>query len=186
MSTRPEPRKNAAGEEQDERAAYQLFILRHGIAADRESFAGDDAERPLTPKGRKRMARIAAELAKLGYDFDWIVTSPLIRAAETAEIVASSLKPGPPVDVCAALRPGGGLEDVLALLAKNPERRSVMLVGHEPDLSRHAARLIGAGRDANLELKKGGCCLIEYADLPARNTGKLVWWLTPRTLRATR
>jgi phosphohistidine phosphatase len=132
------------------------------------------------------MARIAEELLKLGYTFDWIVTSPLVRAAETAKIVAAAQKPNPPVDVCAALSPGAPREDVLAFLAKNPDRKRVMLVGHEPDLSVLAGRLIGAGRDANLELKKGGCCLIEYDGLPTRYSGRLVWWLTPRALRANK
>lgn len=166
---------------------YQLFILRHGIAAQRSSpLTSSDAVRPLTPKGRKRVALIAEGLHKLGYAFDWIVTSPLVRAAQTAEIVAASQRPNPPVDVCAALRPGTSREDVLAFLAKNPDRRRVMLVGHEPDLSTLAGRLIGAGRDANLEFKKGGCCLIEYDGLPARYSGRLVWWLTPRALRANK
>ena len=186
--------KRAPATSEDESGAYQLFILRHGIALDRASpLASDDAARPLTPKGRKRLARIAEELLKLGYEFDWIVTSPLVRAAETAEIIsasAASQKPKPPVDVCNALSHGRSpedvLADVLALLAKNPERRSVMLVGHEPDLSALAGRLIGAGRDANLEFKKGGCCLIEYDGLPARYAGRLVWWLTPRVLRANK
>jgi phosphohistidine phosphatase len=165
--------------------------MRHGIALDRNSpLASNDSARPLTPKGRTRVARIAEGLHKLGYAFDWIVTSPLVRAAETAEIVAASQKPNPPVDVCNALSPGGSPEDVLAevvaLLAKNPERRSVMLVGHEPDLSALAGRLIGTGRDANLEFKKGGCCLIEYDGPPGRYSGRLVWWLTPRALRANK
>ena len=179
--------KRATGRAEEKQGAYQLFILRHGIALDRASpLVTDDAARPLTPKGRKRVARVAAELGKLGYEFDWIVTSPLVRAAETAEIVAASRKPNPPVDVCAALRPGGSPEDVLSFLAKNPDRRSVLLVGHEPDLSALAARLIGAGRDAGLEFKKGGCCLIEYDGSPARSAGRLVWWLTPGVLRANR
>ena len=170
---------------EDEQGAYHLFIMRHGIALDRNSpLASDDTMRPLTPKGRKRVARIAEELLKLGYAFDWIVTSPLVRAAETAEIVAAVQKLKPPVDVCAALRPGASREDVLAFLVKNPERSSVMLVGHEPDLSALAGWLIGAGRGANLEFKKGGCCLIEYDGLPSQSAGRLVWWLTPRALRA--
>jgi phosphohistidine phosphatase len=179
--------KRPAAKIEDGQRAYQLFIMRHGIALDRASpLASDDTMRPLTPKGRKRMARIAEELHKLGYAFDWIVSSPLVRAAETAEIVAASQKPKPPVDVCAALTPGAPREDVLAFLAKNPDRKRVMLVGHEPDLSALAGRLIGAGRDANLEFKKGGCCLIEYDGLPARYAGRLVWWLTPRALRANK
>ena len=182
--------KRPTAKMEDEQGAYQLFLLRHGIALDRTSpLASDDDARPLTPKGRKRMARIAEELLKLGYTFDWIVTSPLVRAAETAEIIAASAasqKLKPPVDVCAALRPGASREDVLAFLAKNPDRKRVMLVGHEPDLSALAGRLIGAGRDANLEFKKGGCCLIEYDSLPSRYSGRLVWWLTPRALRASK
>lgn len=178
--------KRAPATSEDEQGAYQLFIMRHGIALDRTSpLASDDAARPLTPQGRKRVARIAAELLKLGYAFDWIVCSPLVRAAETAKIVAAVQKPSPPVDVCAALRPGASREDVLGFLAKNPDRKRVMLVGHEPDLSALAGRLIGAGRDANLEFKKGGCCLIEYDGLPSRYSGRLVWWLTPRALRAS-
>lgn len=185
MSSAKQGPKRSPAKMEDEQGAYQLFIMRHGIALDRASpLASDDAMRPLTPKGRKRIERIAEELLKLGYTFDWIVTSPLVRAAETAGIVAASQKPNPPVDVCAALQPGGSAEDVLAFLAKNPERKRVMLVGHEPDLSALAGRLIGAGRDANLEFKKGGCCLIEYDGLPSWYAGRLVWWLTPRVLRA--
>ena len=172
---------------EDQAGAYQLFIMRHGIAQDRNSpLAADDAMRPLTPKGRSRMERIATELRKLGYALDWIVTSPLVRAAETAEIVAASQQPAPPVDVCQALRPGASREDVLAFLVQNPGRRSVMLVGHEPDLSMLAGWLIGAGREANLEFRKGGCCLIEYGNLPTQYSGRLVWWLTPRALRANK
>ena len=200
--TKPAALKRQAAKVEDEPGAYQLFIMRHGIALDRNSpLASDDAARPLTPKGRKRVARIAGGLLKMGYGFDWIVTSPLVRAAETAEIIAtsgatsaaasaSSKKPNPPVDGCAALSPGGSpeavLADVLAFLAKHADRKRVMLVGHEPDLSALAGWLIGAGRDANLEFKKGGCCLIEYDGLPARHSGRLVWWLTPRVLRANK
>ena len=179
--------KQSSGEIEDEGKGYQLFLMRHGIALDRTSpLAADDAARPLTPKGRKRIARIARALLKMGYEFDWIVTSPLVRAAETAEIAAAAQSPNPPVDKCAALGPGGSPEDVLAFLAKNADRKRVMLVGHEPDLSALAGRLIGAGRDANLEFKKGGCCLIEYDSEPARYTGRLVWWLTPRALGASK
>jgi len=179
--------KRPGAKTKDAQGPCQLFIMRHGIALDRNSpLASNDSARPLTPKGRTRVARIAEGLHKLGYAFDWIVTSPLVRAAETAKIVAASQKPTPPVDVCAALRPGASREGVLVFLAKNPERKRVMLVGHEPDLSALAGRLIGTGRDANLEFKKGGCCLIEYDGPPGRYSGRLVWWLTPRALRANK
>ncbi|MGH9784881.1 MAG: phosphohistidine phosphatase SixA, partial [Terriglobia bacterium] len=167
------------------RASFQIIVMRHGIAAKRGVPVGsDDAKRPLTSKGKQRTEQIAAGLNQLGCDVDWIVTSPLVRAAETAELVAASFRRRVPVDTCAALRPGGSPEDLLSFLAKNPERKRVLLVGHEPDLSQLAARLIGAGSQANLAFKKGGCCLIRFDDDPSRSTGQLVWWLTPRLLRA--
>ncbi|MBI2819349.1 MAG: phosphohistidine phosphatase SixA [Acidobacteria bacterium] len=161
--------------------------MRHGIATDRSGrYASNDANRPLTPMGRKRTEQIAAGLKSLGYEFDWIVTSPLVRARETAEIVASSTRDNTPLDECPALRPGGSFEELLSFLDKNPRCRRVLLVGHEPDLSTLASRLIGAGPVANLIFKKGGCCLIQCDGRPSQSAGRLVWWLTPRLLRAFR
>jgi phosphohistidine phosphatase SixA len=62
-------------------------------------------------------------------------------------------------------------------------RKRVLVTGHEPDLSELAARLIGAGRHANLAFKKGGCCLVEFDQMPPKSPGELVWWATPRLLR---
>ena len=165
-------------------ADYELYIMRHGIAADRGT-AGyeDDAKRPLTPEGKKKMREITAGLARVGFDLDWIVTSPLVRAAETAEIVADGLAGRVPRDFCDALRPGGSAEALLTFLAKQPSRRRVLVVGHEPDLSELAARLVGAGRNAHLGFKKGGCCLITFHEFPPKSAGQLGWWLTPRLMR---
>jgi phosphohistidine phosphatase len=161
--------------------------MRHGIATQRSSpVAPGDARRPLTVKGKKKTERVAHGLSRLGYEVDWIVTSPLVRAVQTAEIVAGSFSARAPVDMCTALRPGGSPEDLLSFLAKNPDRRRILLVGHEPDLSELAARLIGAGSKANLTFKKAGCCCIRFDRHPSRATGQLVWWLTPRLLRALR
>ncbi len=72
---------------------------------------------------------------------------------------------------------------MLNSLAKHNSRKRVLVVGHEPDLSQLAARLVGAGRHANLKLKKGGCCLITFDEFPPKSPGQLVWWLSPRVLR---
>ena len=121
----------------------------------------------------------AEGLARLGVEVDWIVASPLVRAAETASIVAESLGASVPVEISNALRPGGTAEALIAFLAKQPARKRVLVVGHEPDLSELAARLIGAGRDASLAFKKGGCCLITFDEFPPKSSSQLVWWLTP-------
>jgi phosphohistidine phosphatase len=161
--------------------------MRHGLAVARGSVRfSDDARRPLVPEGKEKMREIGEGLRRMGFEVDWIVTSPLVRATETAGIIAESLASSAPVDVCEAMRPGGAAEDALAYLAKRPNCRRVLVVGHEPDLSEMAARLIGAGSHANLGFKKGGCCMISFDEFPPKSPGQLVWWMTPRLLRKLR
>jgi phosphohistidine phosphatase len=163
---------------------YDLYILRHGIAVDRGTAGySDDAKRPLTPEGQTKTRQVAKGLLRLGVDVDWIVSSPLVRAVETAGLVSEELEKRIPVDLCDALAPGGSAEALISFLAKQASRRRVMVVGHEPDLSELAARLMGAGRHANLSFKKGGCCLLRFSEFPPKSPGRLVWWLTPRVLR---
>ncbi|HLW78152.1 MAG TPA: histidine phosphatase family protein, partial [Terriglobia bacterium] len=133
--------------------------------------------------GKKKMQEVAKGLKRLGVAVDWVVSSPLVRAVETAEIAAAALLEAGPVERSETLSPGGPPEALIAHLAKHPSRRRVLVVGHEPDLSELAARLIGAGRHANLAFKKGGCCLIQFSEFPPRSAGELTWWLTPRVLR---
>jgi phosphohistidine phosphatase len=166
---------------------YELYVMRHGIAVTRGSMGfSDDSKRPLVPEGKEKMREIARGLNRMGFEVDWIVSSPLVRAVETAETVAESLTSSVPVDLCDAMQPGGSPDDLIAYLAKRPNRRRVLVVGHEPDLSALAARLIGAGGHANLGFKKGGCCMISFDQFPPKDPGQLVWWLTPRLLRKLR
>jgi phosphohistidine phosphatase len=164
---------------------YELYLMRHGLAVAPGSIS-QDAQRPLLPEGREKMKEIAEGLSRTGFEVDWIVTSPLVRAAQTAGIIAETLSSAAPVDVCEALRPGGSAEGLMAFLAKHPGRTRVLAVGHEPDLSDSAARLIGANGRTNLAFKKGGCCLIRFDNFPPKSPGQLVWWLTPRLLRRLR
>jgi phosphohistidine phosphatase len=175
----PEP-KSASRETRE----YELIIMRHGIAVDRGTAGyADDTKRPLTPEGQNKTRQVAKGLVRLGVEVDWIVSSPLVRAVETARLVSEELEKKVPIDLCDALAPGGSAEALIAFLAKQGSRRRVMVVGHEPDLSDLAARLMGAGRHANLTFKKGGCCLIRFSELPPKSAGQLAWWLTPRILR---
>ena len=153
----------------DVRRKYELYIMRHGIAAVRgAATVMDDAKRPLTPEGKQKMGEIAAGLVRAGLEADWIVSSPLVRAVQTAEIVAEALDSNPPLDICDDLRPGGDPQALITFLAKRANRRRVLVVGHEPDLGELAARLIGAGRSANMPFKKGGCCLITFNEFPPK------------------
>ena len=169
----------------DNEGIYKLYILRHGIAFPRDgNEVLSDESRKLTPEGKSKLVKTAKGLQRLGVEFDWIVTSPLVRALETAQAISETMKSEAPLDVCTALRPGASIEKLLAFLRKKKERKNILLVGHEPDLSLLAAQWIGAGMDANLTLKKGGCCLIESERLPDHGPGRLIWWLPPRVLRA--
>ena len=164
-------------------AVYELYIMRHGIAGDRGAEYPDDTKRPLTPEGKKKLRECVAGLAKLGVELDWIVSSPLVRARETAEIVADGLGAHTPLDLTDALSPGGEPESLIKFLAKHPNRTRVLVAGHEPDLGELATRLIGAGRHSRFTFKKGGCCLITFGEFPPQSPGQLVWWLTPKVMR---
>jgi phosphohistidine phosphatase len=177
-------RKKAKASSQKWRAQYELYVMRHGEAVAREDEGyADDSTRPLTLEGRKELQRIAKGLRRLGVSVDWVVSSPLVRSVETAQIIAELAAPGVPPELSETLSPGGSAEALLTFLAKHPSRTHTILVGHEPDLSELAARLIGADRHANFALRKGGVCLLTFAEFPPRSAGRLMWWMTPRILR---
>ncbi|MGH9403074.1 MAG: phosphohistidine phosphatase SixA [Terriglobia bacterium] len=164
---------------------YELYLMRHGIAADLDDHsASDDSKRPLTPEGKLKMRAIAQGLERAGVELDWVVSSPLRRAVETAEIVGGEIAPAAPVEHCAALAPGMlTAQKLTSFLAQHAERSRVLIVGHAPSLGALASELIGASLSANLGLRKGGCCLITFEEFPPQSAGLLNWWLTPRLLR---
>ena len=165
-------------------AAYELYIMRHGIATERGHGTAGDFKRKLTPDGRAKVEKIAMGLTRLGVEFDCILTSPLVRALETAQIVLDTYQGKMPMEVHDGLRPGESADALLNFLSQQQQKaRRILLVGHEPDLSSFAARLLGAG-ESNLVLKKGGCCLIELDEISIQSKGRLIWWLTPRVLKS--
>ena len=159
----------------------ELYLVRHAIAAERGSEWPDDTKRPLTERGMSRFKEEVKGLKRLDVEIDEIFTSPLIRARQTAELLAAGLEGKPPVKVLEALAPGHTSTAVMTQLAKVAKRRRVALVGHEPDLGELAAHLIGAGRA--LPFKKGGVCRIDVGSLSARRAGSLIWFVTPALLR---
>jgi phosphohistidine phosphatase len=163
-------------------ATLELYLIRHGIAAERGDAYPDDSKRPLTNQGINRLRKEAKALDDLGIAFDQIVASPLVRTRQSAEVLSESMKSKPPVATNDSLVPAGTPAGVIQELAKFVKKGSrIALVGHEPNLGELAARLIGAR--APLEFKKGAVCRIDFEVLPPKGIGHLQWFLQPRMLR---
>lgn len=163
-------------------AGTELYLIRHAVAEERGPAWPDDTRRPLTPQGVRRMTRCARGLARLDVTFDQILTSPLVRAVQTADIVAGTYDAPPPIVTIESLAPESSPAAVLADLERYSRRRRIALVGHEPGLGELAARLAGLRRA--LEFKKGAVCRIDVRAVPPAQPGTLRWFATPAMLRA--
>jgi phosphohistidine phosphatase len=163
---------------------YELYLIRHGVAEERGEAWPDDSKRPLTEDGMAQLRKQARGLARLGVSLDVVLTSPLVRTCQTAEIIAGGLDPRPNLVNIDSLAPDGTHQAILADLEKHARKTRIALVGHEPDIGELAARLIGA-RHA-IEFKKGAVCRIDLDALPPGGPGALRWFLTPKMMRAIR
>jgi phosphohistidine phosphatase len=153
--------------------SLQLYLLRHADAGDPMAWAGDDAERPLSAKGKRQARRLASLLADIGWRPDVILTSPKVRAAQTARIVGQAVDVRP--DDESRLASAFELDDLDGMLAGNPDARRVMLVGHDPDFSSLASTLVGAA----IELRKGALARIDLPDAAATAGEGALRWLIP-------
>jgi phosphohistidine phosphatase len=138
----------------------------------------DDDLRPLTPRGIERMGREAQTIRKLNLGLDAIITSPLTRAQQTAEIVAEELDLLDLLFIDERLSPGFGPGDLAAILEEHDQAEAVMLVGHEPDFSLMIEHLIGGG---TLVCKKGSLARVDLRDAGPL-AGELVWLIPPKAL----
>jgi phosphohistidine phosphatase len=162
----------------------QLVLIRHARAEERTLFKRDRT-RALTRDGRRRMRKAARGLQALLPGLTQIATSPLVRARQTAEIVAA-LYDGVDVVTLPALSPGTAARAILAWLRTQPNDAVLALVGHEPDLGQLASWLL-VGRPAGfVQFKKGAASLIEFAAAPAAGKGTLAWLLTAAQLAGIR
>ena len=155
-----------------ERHDLQLYLLRHAAAGDPDAWEGDDSERPLSDKGRRQAEALARLLAGRGVTLDAIVSSPKLRARETAQIVADALRMTVAIDD--RLADPLDLDDLAAVLGAMGSRR-VMVVGHDPDFSELCATLSGA---AYVPLKKGALARLDVS-LPLQPAGGILRWLLP-------
>jgi phosphohistidine phosphatase len=156
----------------------RCYFLRHGIAAEGGEWQGSDFERPLTDEGRKRMTREAETMAALGLDLDLIVTSPLVRAKQTAAIVAKALKLRDSVVENENVGLDFGPSHLWAILREHANANAIMLVGHQPSLSQTVAHLVGGAR---IDFKKGTLACVNVPD-PVSLQGALLWLVPAKVL----
>jgi phosphohistidine phosphatase len=154
-----------------------LHLLRHADAGDPKAWTGPDAARPLSDKGRRQSTRLGEHLAAIGFKADVFITSPKVRAAETAEIVAASIAATVAIDD----RLAGGLdqETVDAILAGAGDPGRAVIVGHDPDFSELLSTLAGT----TLEMKKGALASIETERPLRAGAGRLRWLIPPDALK---
>jgi phosphohistidine phosphatase len=158
-----------------------LYVLRHAIAVERGAPGyKDDSLRPLTEKGAKKMLRIAKGMLSLDLSFDAILSSPFIRAKQTAEIVAEAFRARNQLEYTSHLETGGDPKKLVEAINQRYDSDStLMLVGHEPYLSGLVSMLV-AGNDAlSIVLKKGGLCKLVVSGLHYGRCATLGWLLTP-------
>lgn len=155
-----------------------VYFLRHGPAGDREQWQGDDFDRPLTGDGRARIAREGKALAKLDLGLDLLLTSPLVRAKQTAQIVAERLGMEDRLFEDARLGLGFDNDALASILHDRAGVGTLMLVGHEPSMSETIGRLVGG---AAIDFKKGGLACVDLEDAQAAR-GTLTLLVTPRVL----
>lgn len=162
----------------------KLYLVRHGLAGQFGDYPDDNA-RPLTEEGKKKTARIAQKLAALGITFDKILSSPLVRARQTAEILVTE-KLGDAVEEFSPLAPGGKIEDWLHWWRQSSYRgteQAIALVGHEPDLGHWTELLVWGEARGNLIVKKAGIIGIEVPDTEnAIGHCELFWLTAPKLL----
>jgi len=161
----------------------ECILFRHGIAADHEKWDGPDSQRPLTPKGADKTRQAAAGLLHMEVTPTHLLTSPYVRARETAKLVRDALEFHPEIQVCDELLPTSPPDKLMVLLNSLPQDACVICVGHEPHLGEAAGLSVFGEPVPGLSLKKAGACCLFFEELPRAGKGILRWWLTPSQLR---
>ncbi len=160
-----------------------IFFLRHGEAGKRVAVPSKDLDRSLTESGKTEIAKIARSIKRLDVELDKIVTSPLPRARETAEIVTKFQKKSGKVELWDELRPEGNRTELFQRLAKLRQDSELLIVGHEPYLSTAIGDLISGNSSARIVLKKGGLARVDMTSFHPKPSGELRWLLSPKLLK---
>jgi phosphohistidine phosphatase len=163
----------------------KLYLLRHAIAAEKPAWHGSDSDRPLTKEGIRKMKKAAKGMRHLGLEIDWILTSPYRRAYDTALIAAEELKARKKLKITRLLAVDGDPKALMRHLALDFRSwESIMLVGHEPYLSRLIGTLIAGEAPVALQMDKGGLARLSADSLTYGPCATLEWLLPAKLLKA--
>lgn len=162
----------------------QLLVIRHGIAENPSAVATrqDDSGPPLSKEGKQMMKRVAAGLREIVDKIDVIGASPLLRAQQTAKIVAKAYD-DPPIVTVEDLLPESDPPALMNWLRQHSTVDVVVIVGHQPNLGRVVTWLMSGVKGPRVDLSKGGTCLLEFSENVSAGNGTLEWLLTPSLLR---
>jgi phosphohistidine phosphatase len=160
-----------------------LYFVRHAIAVPQGSAGAADVERELTREGIDKMKRAATGLRAAEAIPDIILSSPLVRARQTAEILMEAFDGKPVLTVVQALAPGGNRSELYLEIRKHADARALMLVGHQPSLGEIAGEIVWGTPSHPLDLKKGGACAMEVDKVAPAPRGTLLWIMPPAILR---
>ena len=161
----------------------KIYLIRHSNAVDPGTpDYEDDSLRPLTEKGRDKMKDIASALKELDVKPDLIVSSPYVRAQQTAEILAKVLKYKQELAFSEALVPMGNADNIIGEINEKYSVDELVLVGHEPCLSVLIGTLIAGNPELTINLKNGGVCCLSSDDLHTERKAVMEWLLTPKIL----
>jgi phosphohistidine phosphatase len=163
----------------------QIFLMRHGIATEPGEGGYADEERPLTDEGRKRLKEAGRRLATLIEPPSHVLTSPLRRAHETAEITARELGFTRDLETTKLLKPNSNPEDLILSLAGFDANNTILIVSHQPFVSRLLGEILGAPHLSS-DFKKGAVCRIDLVSPSSgrgSGTATLKWFASPGLLR---
>lgn len=161
-----------------------VILIRHAKAGNRDANTWpDDDERPLVAEGQVEHRAVMRAAKKMGVKFDFLVSSPLKRARESADIIAQAYRWAEEPQIAAELGHGFSVAAVVKLLAKFPPDSRVALVGHEPDFSQLATALIGGKTGLGIQIKKSGIVGIRFEGPAEPGAGILLYLLKPSQLR---
>lgn len=155
-----------------------VYLVRHGIAEENAS-TGSDADRELTGEGRRKLRQVLASARDAGEEVSLIISSPLKRAIQTADVAKNVLKCKGEILRTRALLPDARVEDAWQEIRDHRDGAAIMLVGHNPLFSELAPYLLGC-RDIRIDFKKGGVLCIDFDHFGTHPRGVLRWYLTPK------